>query len=1212
MKRKIKQLVALTTAIALLFGVFVTSTPTAYASDNNKTSSSTRRNVLYYGDWSIWGGQGNFYPNGIPADQITHLNFAFLDFDSSGNLVFTDKDAAVGAPVGMPNVQWGAANAGILSALQDLRASNPNMKIGVSLGGWSRSGDFSAVAASPSLRAKFVSNVIKFIRYTNMDFVDIDWEYPGIVRQPDFVDNEKDEGTPNASPADKDNYILLLQDFRNALDQLGRELDRTYELSVAIPASRAQLDQGIDIKRLFEVVDFANIMTYDLRGAWDETSGHHTGLYTNPNDPLKDSGFSVDASVTYLLSQGAPSHKIVIGAAFYTRGWEKVSAGPDSATPGLFGDAEQCVRNADLSPSRGALNEAPMKAGEAGHRSGVWSYGSIDKLKAAYPGLIEYWDDVAKAPYLYNPSTGAFFTYDNQRSIREKAKYVIDNNLGGMISWMASNDAVTNTPGKRDELTKTIKDALFGSTPLPKYKIGTPSIDASISVTTYENGYEFTLTNRAGRNESGEVLSAVELAGETIKMPRIYVKTKSGSTLTSGGYGSGTVTNENGYAVADLATVYDGQTIDQGASYSFRLASNGTVDINDIESIELSQRISSTGAEISRQFIYGSGTSPEQPTDPNPTPGPTQAPTPIPTQKPSPTPPPTQGEEGDTYDPNKVYYGGDLVTYKGNTYRCNWWTQGDNPETSGAWTLVSKPNDDGSETYVPGSVYNGGDKVVYNGNIYQALWWTNTVPGSDDSWKYIGPHDGSGSNPTPIPTPEPTKAPTPVPTKTPTPVPTQAPSPTPPPTQGNEGDTYDPNKVYYGGDLVIYKGNTYRCNWWTQGDNPETSGAWTLVSKPNDDGSETYVPGSVYNGGDKVVYNGNIYQALWWTNTVPGSDDSWKYIGPHDGSGSNPTPIPTPIPTPLPTPIPGDPDKPDYGGFKVVGYYAGWEPNKTNRIQYDVVTHVNIAFAIPTSDGTLLPLENSSTIRNIIRDAHANGVKVLIAVGGWSYQGTPLENTFVQATNTDQKIEKLANSIMDMVHDYGFDGVDMDWEHPRTGMPSQNQYEKLMLNLAGKLHAEGKLLTSAVLGGVSADGVIYYDSAAHTDAVLNAVDWINVMAYDGGDGDRHSSYEFAVNCGSYWTNTRKMPKEKVVLGVPFYGRPSWASYDAILQANPNAYNTDVSSINGMQAHYNGIPTIEKKTRWAKENQGGIMIWELSQDTLDKSKSLLSAIGRAAK
>ena len=1071
MKRKIKQLVALTTAIALLFGVFVTSTPTAYASDNNKTSSSTRRNVLYYGDWSIWGGQGNFYPNGIPADQITHLNFAFLDFDSSGNLVFTDKDAAVGAPVGMPNVQWGAANAGILSALQDLRASNPNMKIGVSLGGWSRSGDFSAVAASPSLRAKFVSNVIKFIRYTNMDFVDIDWEYPGIVRQPDFVDNEKDEGTPNASPADKDNYILLLQDFRNALDQLGRELDRTYELSVAIPASRAQLDQGIDIKRLFEVVDFANIMTYDLRGAWDETSGHHTGLYTNPNDPLKDSGFSVDASVTYLLSQGAPSHKIVIGAAFYTRGWEKVSAGPDSATPGLFGDAEQCVRNADLSPSRGALNEAPMKAGEAGHRSGVWSYGSIDKLKAAYPGLIEYWDDVAKAPYLYNPSTGAFFTYDNQRSIREKAKYVIDNNLGGMISWMASNDAVTNTPGKRDELTKTIKDALFGSTPLPKYKIGTPSIDASISVTTYENGYEFTLTNRAGRNESGEVLSSVELAGETIKMPRIYVKTKSGSTLTSGGYGSGTVTNENGYAVADLATVYDGQTIDQGASYSFRLASNGTVDINDIESIELSQRISSTGAEISRQFIYGSGTSPEQPTDPNPTPGPTQAPTPIPTQKPSPTPPPTQGEEGDTYDPNKVYYGGDLVTYKGNTYRCNWWTQGDNPETSGAWTLVSKPNDDGSETYVPGSVYNGGDKVVYNGNIYQALWWTNTVPGSDDSW---------------------------------------------------------------------------------------------------------------------------------------------KYIGPHDGSGSNPTPIPTPIPTPLPTPIPGDPDKPDYGGFKVVGYYAGWEPNKTNRIQYDVVTHVNIAFAIPTSDGTLLPLENSSTIRNIIRDAHANGVKVLIAVGGWSYQGTPLENTFVQATNTDQKIEKLANSIMDMVHDYGFDGVDMDWEHPRTGMPSQNQYEKLMLNLAGKLHAEGKLLTSAVLGGVSADGVIYYDSAAHTDAVLNAVDWINVMAYDGGDGDRHSSYEFAVNCGSYWTNTRKMPKEKVVLGVPFYGRPSWASYDAILQANPNAYNTDVSSINGMQAHYNGIPTIEKKTRWAKENQGGIMIWELSQDTLDKSKSLLSAIGRAAK
>ncbi len=91
-----------------------------------------------------------------------------------------------------------------------------------------------------------------------------------------------------------------------------------------------------------------------------------------------------------------------------------------------------------------------------------------------------------------------------------------------------------------------------------------------------------------------------------------------------------------------------------------------------------------------------------------------------------------------------------------------------------------------------------------------------------------------------------------------------------------------------------------------------------------------------------------------------------------------------------------------------------------------------------------------------------------------------------------------------------------------------------------------------------------------------------------------------------------MPASKVVLGVPFYGRPSWASYDEILTANPEAYKTDISMINGIQAHYNGIPTIQKKAAWAKANLGGIMIWELTQDTVIKQKSLLYAIGQALK
>lgn len=142
-------------------------------------------------------------------------------------------------------------------------------------------------------------------------------------------------------------------------------------------------------------------------------------------------------------------------------------------------------------------------------------------------------------------------------------------------------------------------------------------------------------------------------------------------------------------------------------------------------------------------------------------------------------------------------------------------------------------------------------------------------------------------------------------------------------------------------------------------------------------------------------------------------------------------------------------------------------------------------------------------------------------MGGWSYNGAELEPVFVSATSTSEKTRQLGDEILAMCNEYGFDGVDIDWEHPRVDGPSKNQYQELILYLADALHAQGKLLTSAVVSGVSADGNIYYDAAAHSDAVLNAVDWIHVMAYDGGDGERHSSYDFAVNSAAYWCGTRK-------------------------------------------------------------------------------------------
>ncbi|MCI8528545.1 MAG: hypothetical protein HFH82_05220 [Lachnospiraceae bacterium] len=88
-----------------------------------------------------------------------------------------------------------------------------------------------------------------------------------------------------------------------------------------------------------------------------------------------------------------------------------------------------------------------------------------------------------------------------------------------------------------------------------------------------------------------------------------------------------------------------------------------------------------------------------------------------------------------------------------------------------------------------------------------------------------------------------------------------------------------------------------------------------------------------------------------------------------------------------------------------------------------------------------------------------------------------------------------------------------------------------------------------------------------------------------------------------------MPSYKVVLGVPFYARPSWADYGTILESVPVAYDKDHVAYNGMEVYYNGVETMVEKTKYAREKLGGIMIWELTQDTSDMDKSLLQAIGR---
>lgn len=306
------------------------------------------------------------------------------------------------------------------------------------------------------------------------------------------------------------------------------------------------------------------------------------------------------------------------------------------------------------------------------------------------------------------------------------------------------------------------------------------------------------------------------------------------------------------------------------------------------------------------------------------------------------------------------------------------------------------------------------------------------------------------------------------------------------------------------------------------------------------------------------------------------------------------------------------PDKAGLQAFKVVGYYPSWQPDKITRIRYDALTHINYAFAIPKEDGALRPLDNPQAASAIIAKAHTHGVKVLLAVGGWSYQSVPLEDTFKSATATADKSKVFAENIIAMAKEYGFDGVDIDWEYPRNGEDSARQYAELMRYLSERLKQENMLLTVAVMPGKTVDGAVQAHAAVHTDEVIGDVDWINVMAYDGSDGSRHATYDFAIDCAKYWQDIRKVPSNKIVLGVPFYGRPLAFAYDDILAVDRDAMHKDIAIMEGNLVYYNGGATIRQKTDWALDHIGGIMIWELSQDSADEASSLLNVIGTAVK
>lgn len=302
------------------------------------------------------------------------------------------------AKVSDDRVVLDAAGAERLKKLIALKARHPKLRIAIAVGGWG-AGGFSEAASTEAGRRAFADSAAQLLATHHADGLDVDWEYPG-----------HDDAGIKASLDDRAHFTLLIKALRARLDGLGARQGRSdadhYTLSIA--AADGRFVSGIDIAAVAPHLDWFNLMTYDFVNSMTPTTGHHAGLHAATQAPAD--ARSADRAVRQFLAAGAPSHKLLIGAAFYGREF------------------------ADVQPQHHGLYQSFGKY-QGEH---PWP-----QLKADYigkQGYVRHWDQTAQAPWLWNAKTRRFITYDDPQSLAAKAAYVKAQRLGGIMYWEQTLD----------------------------------------------------------------------------------------------------------------------------------------------------------------------------------------------------------------------------------------------------------------------------------------------------------------------------------------------------------------------------------------------------------------------------------------------------------------------------------------------------------------------------------------------------------------------------------------------------------------------------------------------------------------------------------------------------------------------------------------------------------------------------------------------------
>jgi chitinase len=418
----------------------------AIVGDRGVNRTIINRGVIQFGLYPAFSGN---IANPTPEDM------ARAESNAAGTATFIDPWNDVAAFINCGFDGWvsndyvdlynPAKAQGVLGALLKLHQADPALKVSLSLGGWSMSQAFYYIARDDQKRARLVKTIGNMFRkFAMFSEIDMDWEYPAAAgNMPGAGDNWEGNLYDDEDPV---YFAKLISEVKAEMVAIGRP----EEISIATIANVEKLDKA-NIPLLIQAgVTGINVMAYDFFGTpWAEKLQHHTNL--KRSHPVEEEN-SADAAVQFLLSKNVPSKMIYIGYAGYSRNAQRAEITSISPLEGTY-DARQ-----------GTDPTGSFESGVTEWPDTLYNYLDLEG-RTDLNGFVLCTDEVADADFLYSKKSKVFISLDTPRTVKAKAEYVRQHNLGGMFIWMGDHDNGLLTNAAREGLGCKVKQSVVDMTP---------------------------------------------------------------------------------------------------------------------------------------------------------------------------------------------------------------------------------------------------------------------------------------------------------------------------------------------------------------------------------------------------------------------------------------------------------------------------------------------------------------------------------------------------------------------------------------------------------------------------------------------------------------------------------------------------------------------------------------------------------------------------